>query len=253
MFFLRLSVWFSLRRLRRHWGRALIVLLGIALGAAVFTSVRLAVHASLTSFVRSMDFFAGAADKVLVRPGGYIPEEILAVLFQQSVVKEFSPLLTTYVRPAGTEKDSFLLIGIDPLLDRSFRKWRVRGDRAKTPERWLDLIREPYTVILTDVLARELQVIEGGRLKLEHTRQTAEFGVAGIMAPEGLALVEGGRVALADIATFQELTGLHGLVDRIDLRFKPNPPARTSKTSPVPCRATSSCGRLRPPGTAART
>ena len=46
------------------------------------------------------------------------------------------------------------------------------------------------------------------------------------MVPEGLALVEGGRVALTDIATFQEFTGLHGLVDRIDLTFKP-------KTSPL--------------------
>jgi len=34
--------------------------------------------------------------------------------------------------------------------------------------------------------------------------------------------VEGGLVALTDIATFQEFTGVHGLVDRIDLRFKPN-------------------------------
>jgi putative ABC transport system permease protein len=219
-FFLRLFVWFSVRRLRRHWGRALIVLLGIALGAAVFTSVRLAVHASLHSFVRSMDFFAGTADKVLVRPGGYVPEDVLAVLFQRPVVKEFSPLLTTYVRAAGPDRDSFLLIGIDPLLDRSFRKWRVRGGQGGGADRWLDLIREPHTVILTDALARELEATEGSRFTLEHTRGTAEFRVAGVMAPEGLALVEGGRVALADIATFQELTGLHGLVDRIDLKFK---------------------------------
>ena len=52
MFFLRLFLWFSVRNLRRHWGRALIVLLGIALGAAVFTSVRLAVHASLGTWER---------------------------------------------------------------------------------------------------------------------------------------------------------------------------------------------------------
>jgi len=45
--------------------------------------------------------------------------------------------------------------------------------------------------------------------------------VAGILFPEGLALVEGGRVALTDIATFQEFTGLYGLLDRIDLTFKP--------------------------------
>jgi putative ABC transport system permease protein len=221
MFFLRLFRWFSVRNLRNHWGRALVVLLGIALGAAVFTSVRLAVHASLSSFVRSMEFFAGTAQKVLVRPGGYLPEGVLPVLLAHPAVKEFSPLLTTYVRRPDMPADSFLMIGIDPLLDQSFRKWSIRGDRVKATDRWLDLIREPYTVILTEPLARELQTASGARLMLEHTRQAAEFRVAGILMPEGLALVEGGRVALTDIATFQEFTGLHGLLDRIDLVFKP--------------------------------
>lgn len=221
MFFLRLFLWFSVRNLRRHWGRALVVLLGIALGAAVFTSVRLAVHASLHSFTRSMDFFAGTAEKVLVRPGGYLPEGVLGVLFTHPAVKDYSPLLTTHVRRADGKGDSFLLIGIDPLLDPSFRKWRIHGDRDKAVERWLELMREPYTVILTEPLARELQAGLDTRLKLEHTRNVAEFRVAGILEPQGLALVEGGRVAVTDVATFQELTGLYGLLDRIDLTFNP--------------------------------
>jgi putative ABC transport system permease protein len=168
-----------------------------------------------------MDFFAGTSQKVLVRPGGYLPEGVLPVLLGHPAVKEFSPLLTTYVRRSGTAGDSFLLIGIDPLLDQAFRKWRIRGDREKATERWLDLIRDPYTVIFTEPLARELQTVSGARLKLEHTRNAAEFRVAGTLTPEGLALVEGGRVALTDIATFQEFTGLYGLLDRIDLTFKP--------------------------------
>ena len=97
-FFLRFFLWFGGRHMRHHFGRALVVLFGIALGAAVFTSVRLSVYASLHSFTRSMDFFAGTAEKVLVRPGGYVPESVLAVLLSNPAVKDFSPLLTTYVR-----------------------------------------------------------------------------------------------------------------------------------------------------------
>ena len=225
-FSLKIFLWFSVRHLRRHLGRALVVLFGLALGAAVFTSVRLSVHASLYSFTRSMDFFAGTAEKVLVRPGGHVPEEVLPMLLAHPAVKGFSPLLTTYVRVHPAQGGAFLLVGIDPLLDQPFRTWRLSGEREKTAERWLDLIREPNTVILTEPLAREIGTAVGARITLEHSRSRAEFRVAGVMVPEGLALVEGGRVALADIATFQEFTGLLGLLDRIDIRFKP-------KTSPA--------------------
>jgi hypothetical protein len=33
-------------------------------------------------------------------------------------------------------------------------------------------------------------------------------------------MVEGGRIALCDIATFQEFTGQFGLADRIDLKLE---------------------------------
>ena len=75
LLFLRLYYWFSLRYMRLHPVRALIVVLGIALGAAVFTSVRLSVHATIDSFSRSMDRIAGRSDLVLFRPGGRVPED----------------------------------------------------------------------------------------------------------------------------------------------------------------------------------
>ena len=65
LFFFKFFIWFSLRNIRKHPVRALTVLFGIALGAAVFTSVRLSIHASLDSFTKSMDLIAGRADRVL--------------------------------------------------------------------------------------------------------------------------------------------------------------------------------------------
>ncbi len=74
IFFLRLFTWFSVRQLRMHPWRVLAVLVGIALGAAVFTSVRLAVDASLDSFTRSVDHITGKADWTVMKPGGRVPE-----------------------------------------------------------------------------------------------------------------------------------------------------------------------------------
>jgi putative ABC transport system permease protein len=221
-FFAQIFTWFSVRNLRRHLGRALIVVLGIALGSAVFTSVRISVHASLDAFSRSMAFFAGASEMVLIQPGGYVSEAVIPILQRHPAVSRLSPLLTTYVRGAQARGDSFLLIGIDPILDRSFREWRIGGrEEEQTGTRWTELIADPYTLVLSEPLAHELGVAPGGRVTLDHTRGAHAFRVLGTLIPEALALVEGGRVAITDIATFQEFAGLLGAVDRIDLILRP--------------------------------
>jgi len=134
--------------MKKHLGRALTVLLGIALGAAVFTSVRLSIHAALDSFTRSMDVIAGNADRVLVQPGGRVPEEWVVKLMQCSVVRDVSPVLTTYVRLAGKNSEPFLLIGVDPIMDRGFRKWQLSELPEEDAESWIQLLKRPYTLIM---------------------------------------------------------------------------------------------------------
>ncbi|UCD77332.1 MAG: ABC transporter permease [Desulfobacterales bacterium] len=220
-FFFRLFVWFNLRNMRNRLGRALTVLLGIALGASVFTSVRLSIHASLNTFSKSMELIAGGADQVLVRPGGGVPEELISRLLTHPSIHSASPFFSTYVRPAIEGADPFLLIGFDPLLDRSFRNWQIAETGGQDPRLWLNLIKDPYTLIVAEPLARRYGWVRGELLNLEHSKQTVEFRMLGTLRPEGLALAEGGQIALTDIATFQEFTGLYGLVDRIDMRLKP--------------------------------
>ena len=208
--------------MKKHLGRALTVLLGIALGASVFTSVRLSIHASLDSFTRSMDVIAGSADQVIVQPGGRVPEEWVAKVMQSPVVQEVSPVLTTYVRLADNKSEPFLLIGVDPIMDRSFRKWQISEPTKEDAESWVELLKRPYTMIVGKSLADKYAFGRGDQLFIEHTRQTAFFSIVGILSTGGLAMAEGGRIALTDIATFQELTKLYGWVDRIDIKIDPN-------------------------------
>jgi putative ABC transport system permease protein len=221
LFFFKFFNWFSLRNIRKHPGRALTVLFGIALGAAVFTSVRLSINASLDSFTKSMNLIAGRADRVLSRPGARLPEELISIVLRHPSVKNASALLSTYVRPVQDGAAPFLLIGFDPILDRPLRAWQINEQAKQKAGFWLDLIKDPNTLIIGKPLAERYQWHRGEIISLEHAQQTAEFRLAGTLEPQGLALVDGGRVALTDIATFQEFTGTYGMVDRIDLQFKP--------------------------------
>ena len=220
-FFLQFFAWFSLRNLRKHPIRALTVLFGIALGAAVFTSVRLSIHASLDSFTKSMDLITGRAERVISQPGGRVPEELVTKILRHPAVKNASALVSTYVRPAGEGTHPFLLIGFDPILDRPLRTWRIDREGPPESDYWLDLLKDPYTLIISQPLAEQYQLHRGDTLAVEHAHQTTRFQITGVLKPYGLALVEGGRIAITDIATFQELTGTYGLVDRIDVVFKP--------------------------------
>ncbi|KPJ76285.1 MAG: hypothetical protein AMJ54_12175 [Deltaproteobacteria bacterium SG8_13] len=224
--FFRLFVWFSWRHFMKHRVRALIVVAGIALGASVFTSVRLSVHASLNSFTKSIDLITGRSDAVLSLPGGRVPEDLLPAVLQQPEVSHASALMTTYVKAAGDEMEPFLLIGFDPLSDRPFRDWEAQRGTAGSDSPWLGLMADPFTVLLSEPLARRHGWQAGDNLTLAHDRDHAIFRVLGILKPEGLGLAEGGRVALTDVATFQEFSGLHGVVDRIDLKL-------TAAVSPV--------------------
>ncbi len=217
MVFLRLFLWFNLRQVRRQPWRALAVVLGIALGAAVFTSVRIAVDASLDAFTRSMDAFAGRADRVVTQPGGRVPEDLLARLRGMPGIAAAAPVMTTYTRPAAGGR-SFMLVGIDPLLDRTMRSWEdanADGDEAA----WMRIMAEPFTLLAGETLAREAGWRSGDRVMLAHRSGNTPFTVAGQINLEGLGAVASGRIALCDIATFQEFTGTHGQVDRIDLRL----------------------------------
>jgi putative ABC transport system permease protein len=220
-FFLRFMSWFSARHLRKHPVRVLAVMFGIALGAAVFTSVRLAVYASLDSFTRAMDLVSGKADWTVVRPGGRVPDVLVARLLSHPAVEAASPLLTSYVSSSQKESEPFLMIGLDPILDQPLRQWEIDPSSGQVSRIWLDLIATPYTIVTSRRLAREQGLSPGSKVTLEHVNQIKQFRLAGLLEEKGLSLVEGGYVALSDISTMQEFTGLQGWVDRIDLRVKP--------------------------------
>ncbi|MFZ2444956.1 MAG: FtsX-like permease family protein [Syntrophobacteraceae bacterium] len=230
--FIRLWIWFSLRQFRRHLWRSIAVLLGIGLGAAVFTSVRLSTNAAVQSFANSVDTVSGKADRTVVQPGGRVPEKLVADLLRSPEVRAASPLMSAYVRAGGENVEPLLLIGIDPILDRPFRNWKAdEGDSARVAGAgdsavaagapWRELMSSPGTIIAGRSFLAKNGLRTGDNVPLQSTNRGGSFRILAELAPGGLASLEGGNVAICDIATFQEFTGVFGEVDRIDLLLAP--------------------------------
>ncbi len=217
--FFRLWVWFSFRELRGHAWRTVVVLAGISLGAAVFTSVRLAANASVQSFAKGMDAISGRADRTVTLPGGRLPEELVSVLFNSPDLIAVSPLMSAYVRVEGSD-EPLLLFGVDPILERPLRTWKSEpSDSRKDVRMWLRLIGDPFTMIASKRFLQKSGVRAGESVRLQGVASAGSFVVLGELASEGPGALERGNIAIADIATFQEFTGVYGEVDRIDLIF----------------------------------
>ncbi|MHC1742236.1 MAG: ABC transporter permease [Syntrophobacteraceae bacterium] len=218
-FFLRLWLWFNVRHGAHHPWRVAAVVIGIGLGAAVFTSVRLAVEASVASFTSSVDILTGKADWVIVAPGGRVPETLVPKLLGMSAIRTASPVISTYVS-APESREPFLLLGFDPVLDRPLRNWHLEQDAPSVLPK-LDLIADSDTLLITEQLAKRLSVESRGTVILETVQKSRPFRIVGTLRGEGLALAESGMVALCDIATIQELLSIQGFVDRIDILLQP--------------------------------
>src|SRR5208283_2354174 len=209
--FLRLWTWFSFRELRGHAWRTVVILVGISLGAAVFTSVRLATNASVQSFANGMDAISGRAERSVTLPGGRLPEELVSVLFNSPDLIAVSPLMSTYVRVEGSD-EPLLLLGIDPILDRPFRTWKS-PDSPEAFSLWRRLIGSPFSMIAAKRFLQKSGVRTGGSVRLRGVAGESSFVVLGELASEGLATLEGGNIAIVDVATFQEFTGVYSDVD----------------------------------------
>ncbi len=211
-FFVSLWCMFSLRHHRRHMLRAVSVILGVALGAAVFTGVRLASHASITAFENGISAVTGKADAIITVPAGRVDERLVAQVLRLPNVAAASPILSAYVETSSGE--ILHLFGIAPLLDKPFRSY---SNTTARPDFYFPLLNTPSTVLLGSNAAQKLHVHAGDTITLADGH---ELTVLQTLHDDRLEAVDAGMVALADIATAQEITGIFGTVDHIDILFE---------------------------------
>ena len=231
----------------RHWRAAprqsaLLVLI-LALGIAVFFSIRLANRAALASFQNFTDLITQESDWLITAPAGLLPESLLPELRERlnpqpvSIIPVFE---TTAARPqtdpdeAIGSRETFQLLGVDLIGVQNLaarrvqdRSWFGQTDAA-TPaagsaESFWQIFRNPHAVFISAALAARDQLKLGDSLTLVVNEKIVTLEVAGIIP----ATAEGPRapatLLVMDLPALQKLTGQAGSLSRIEFVVEEGP------------------------------
>jgi putative ABC transport system permease protein len=183
---------------RRSRGRALLSVLGIALGVALGYGVDLVNRAAVGEVAASVRELAGEAD-LEVRSGGRagFPESLYPQVARVPGVALVAPRLEIDVGVAGAQR-TIRVIGVDALREAGLRPAEMAPLGLLAPDQ----------VYLSPEAAR---LAEGATLKLAVGTGIVPLSVAGELPVKGI-------VALVDIATAQWRLERLGELNRLDVR-----------------------------------
>lgn len=196
-----------LRYLVRRKALSLLQLLGIGLGVASACGMALSARAALDSFGRAVDFLTGKATHSLSRPAGPLDENLLSILMKDPAIQAFSPVIERHLEiNPGTEASEFArVLGMDFFLDRELRP---NLDAVKG-ETLTESFLFDENAALVDLNLAERLGLSVGQIFSTSVGDIKIVGTFPNSSAEPLILV--------DIASAQELFGMRGVVDRVDL------------------------------------
>ena len=188
-------------QVRRHSGKLLIALLGISLGTATYTAIRLATRASLESLSSSTDRLTEWADIVLTSESGSVPESALPALASLPFVKHLAPLSVRYATTKSNAEchtsPVVQVIGAD-IIGLSLSSG-VSQDSAPSP----------YAVALSTIPCKQISIVVQGKQRT--------FNLTPPAREVELLKSYGGNVLVLDIADFQDLFQIYGGVEKVGL------------------------------------
>jgi len=196
-----------------------LTIVGIALGVAVFISIRISIHSALDAFKSTVDHVAGRSHLEIASHSNGFDENLFLKARATEGVLAATPLVQYVAQCAQPINEPLLLLGIDIFSDQQFRDYRIQGRTDN--EVLLQFLLEPRAIAITRKFANRFRLAPGSQFDLLIGSKQVSFIIRGIMKEEGPAKALGGNFAILDIAHAQEAFGKIGLLDRIDLIVAP--------------------------------
>ena len=205
------------RSLARHPWQLALSLLGVALGVAVVVAIDLASESARRALAVASDGIAGrVTHRIAGGPRG-VAEQLYVDLRFADLGVELAPVTETRVVTVTTPARTLTVLGLDPFAARA-----LRGEESAAalldPAVLTRLLTEPGAVVASSETARELGLAPGSTFRVRTGARFAELSLAGVIEPrDPLEAGQLADLAIADVATGQELGGSPGWLDRIDV------------------------------------
>ena len=212
-----------LRPLRGDLARALLTVLGVALGVAVLLGMRKANEASLRGFQAGLEMTSGKAALEITAPPLGVDERLMPDLVWLRDWGVAAPVIQADVLAEGAGGSAMApLLGIDALRDPAVRDYALRqqpggGGEAAAGLDLMQLMKEPDQVLVTADLAKDLGVREGEAVNVVVGDRRRLLKVAAVLEAKAGAL--GGSLLVMDIAAAQAALERQGRIDRLELRL----------------------------------
>lgn len=239
---LTLAGWLLRRGTLRHWIAApwqtAAQVLILALGIAVFFSIRLANRAALGSFQNFTGLLTQSSDWQISAPAGKLPTSVLGELRTSLADQpvELVPVLETTaaaLRPPGSpefklgDRPLFRLLGLDLVAVQNLasahagdREWFDQSaatltNRANNTSLW-GLIGRTNAVFISPAHAQTTGLKVGDHFRLVVNENVVEFTVAGLIPTNPARPQPPENLLVMDLPALQALTHRENQIDRVE-------------------------------------
>ncbi|MFP6638075.1 MAG: FtsX-like permease family protein [Nitrospinaceae bacterium] len=206
-----------IRPLIRDPFRTAITILGVAVGVAVFLSIRLANEQTMMSFTESVDLVLGRAHAVIRVEGMDFDERVFEKLHTiRNEIKAY-PVIEGY-GVESTSGEVVEIIGTDLLQDSGIRDFSIKTVE-KDLKGLLKLILDPSGIIIPEKFVPGTNFSPGDTIQFLIKGKEKTLNVNAVLENKGIAKALNGNFALMDIAAAQIAFEKIGRLDRIDIQF----------------------------------
>ena len=164
----------------RHKMLALLNILGIALGVAVFVSVQIVNYSALQSFRASIDIVSGKANLEIVGNGLPFKETLYPNIRTLPGVIAATPLVETVATPVSAPGEYLQILGLDIFSNGPFRTFTLQeGNHTADP---LAFLGDPSAIAITKQMAIRLHLKLGDKMLLRTDTGTREYTIASLIS-----------------------------------------------------------------------